>query len=243
MVTLSKALFMRKRILQSVSLRSALKTWAVPSSGCWSTPESLTRVPRNRHTISRTCSLKPWRLLWSLCIAVWITLTVSTWICRSGSMKRSRNSMDGRRDTPTMTSRITTSRSTRRTSCGEQDKSDAEIIETYHGLWKIEETFKISKSDFRTRPIYVSQEAHIEAHLLTCFVALLLIRILELRMNQARLVAVKDRRRKVGSVYFRLLNSFIPCENTPAAMSLRTSTTSTTQTRLSAKWSWFLTSI
>lgn len=67
----------------------------------------------------------------------------------------------------------------------ELDKSDAEIIDLYHGLWKIEETFKITKSDFRTRPIYVSLEAHIEAHFLTCFVALLLMRILELRMNRA----------------------------------------------------------
>lgn len=66
-------------------------------------------------------------------------------------------------------------------------RSDSEIIEIYHGLWKIEETFKISKSDFRTRPVYVSLEAHIEAHFLTCFVALLLIRILELRMNKAEL--------------------------------------------------------
>lgn len=67
----------------------------------------------------------------------------------------------------------------------ELDKTDSEIIDLYHGLWKIEETFKISKSDFRTRPIYVSLEAHIEAHFLTCFVALLLMRILELRMNRA----------------------------------------------------------
>lgn len=74
----------------------------------------------------------------------------------------------------------------------ELDKSDSEIIETYHGLWKIEETFKISKSDFKTRPIYVSLESHIEAHFLTCFVALLLTRILELRMNQAKLPPVKD---------------------------------------------------
>jgi transposase len=69
----------------------------------------------------------------------------------------------------------------------ELDCSDTSIIEIYHGLWKIEETFKISKSDLRTRPVYVSLEAHIEAHFLICFVALLLIRILELRMNQAAL--------------------------------------------------------
>jgi hypothetical protein len=69
----------------------------------------------------------------------------------------------------------------------ELDFSDSEVIEIYHGLWKIEETFKISKSDIRTRPVYVSLETHIEAHFLSCFVALLLIRILELRMNQAAL--------------------------------------------------------
>jgi hypothetical protein len=69
----------------------------------------------------------------------------------------------------------------------ELDCTDSDIIEIYHGLWKIEETFKISKSDLRTRPVYVSLEAHIEAHFLSCFVALLLIRILELRMNQAAL--------------------------------------------------------
>jgi len=83
--------------------------------------------------------------------------------------------------------------------------SDADIIETYHGLWKIEETFKISKSDLRTRPIYVSLEAHIEAHFLTCFVALLLIRILELRMNKAEIPA-QDGKPQLFSA-FNLLNS------------------------------------
>jgi hypothetical protein len=70
----------------------------------------------------------------------------------------------------------------------ELDHSDSEIIEIYHNLWRIEETFRISKAELRTRPIYVSLESHIEAHFLSCFVALLLIRILELRMNQAVLL-------------------------------------------------------
>jgi len=51
----------------------------------------------------------------------------------------------------------------------ERDESDSEIIETYHSLWKIEENFRISKSDFKPRPIYVSLESHIEAHFLTFF--------------------------------------------------------------------------
>ncbi len=58
-----------------------------------------------------------------------------------------------------------------------------EILDAYHGLWKIEETFKISKSTLETRPIYVSLEDHIEAHFLTCFIALVIIRLLESRLE------------------------------------------------------------
>ena len=44
---------------------------------------------------------------------------------------------------------------------------------------RIEESFRITKSDLQTRPVYVSREDHIEAHFLTCFIALLLLRVLE----------------------------------------------------------------
>ncbi|MDW7663218.1 MAG: transposase, partial [Bacillota bacterium] len=53
------------------------------------------------------------------------------------------------------------------------------IIDIYRGLWKIEESFKVTKSDLETRPVYVSTEEHIKAHFLTCFIALVLARILE----------------------------------------------------------------
>ena len=61
----------------------------------------------------------------------------------------------------------------------EYDLSDEQIIETYRGLWRIEESFRITKSDLETRPVYVSREDHIEAHFLTCFMALLFLRVLE----------------------------------------------------------------
>jgi transposase len=61
----------------------------------------------------------------------------------------------------------------------ECDLSDEQIIETYRGLWRIEESFRITKSDLETRPVYVSREDHIEAHFLTCFMALLFLRVLE----------------------------------------------------------------
>ena len=55
--------------------------------------------------------------------------------------------------------------------------------EIYRGLAKIEETFKISKSDFRSRPVYVSTNEHIDAHFSTCFTALVLIRLLQAKLG------------------------------------------------------------
>lgn len=65
----------------------------------------------------------------------------------------------------------------------EYKESDEKIIETYRGLWKIEESFKITKSDFESRPVYLSLQEHIDAHFLTCFISLLLIRIIENKLK------------------------------------------------------------
>lgn len=65
----------------------------------------------------------------------------------------------------------------------ELDKTDEDIIDIYRELWKIEETFKITKSELETRPVYVSRKEHIEAHFLTCFIALTLTRMLQQRLN------------------------------------------------------------
>ena len=61
----------------------------------------------------------------------------------------------------------------------ETKMSDSDIIEAYRGLWKIEESFKVTKSDLETRPVYVSREEHIEAHFLTCYVALCILRVIQ----------------------------------------------------------------
>lgn len=61
----------------------------------------------------------------------------------------------------------------------EIEMSDSEVIEAYRGLWRIEESFKVTKSDLETRPAYVSREEHIEAHFLTCYVALCILRIIQ----------------------------------------------------------------
>jgi transposase len=65
----------------------------------------------------------------------------------------------------------------------EWQKTDQEIIEIYRGLWRIEEAFKVMKSDLETRPVYLSRQDHIEAHFLICFVALVIARLLALRLG------------------------------------------------------------
>lgn len=65
----------------------------------------------------------------------------------------------------------------------ELEMSDLEMRNIYRGLAKIEETFKISKSDLSARPVYVKTNDHIDAHFSTCFTALVLIRLLQAKLN------------------------------------------------------------
>lgn len=61
----------------------------------------------------------------------------------------------------------------------EKHLTDLEIRNIYKGLWEIEESFKIIKSEFKARPIYVKKDNHVEAHFLICFVSLVIMRVLE----------------------------------------------------------------
>ena len=65
----------------------------------------------------------------------------------------------------------------------EEHLSDLELRNIYRGLAKIEETFKITKSEFNARPINVRLEDHIDAHFLICFISLVIIRILQNNTN------------------------------------------------------------
>lgn len=62
--------------------------------------------------------------------------------------------------------------------------SDEEVIDKYRGLWEIEETFRITKSTIEARPIYVSRKDRIDAHFLTCFIALVIIRLIQKKMDR-----------------------------------------------------------
>ena len=65
----------------------------------------------------------------------------------------------------------------------EENLSDLELRNIYKGLAKIEETFKITKSEFNARPINVRLEDHIDSHFLICFISLIIIRILQYKIN------------------------------------------------------------
>ena len=61
----------------------------------------------------------------------------------------------------------------------EIDKTDEEIISKYHGLSRIEDSFRITKSDLEGRPVFVRTPEHINAHFLTCFIALTMVRLIQ----------------------------------------------------------------
>lgn len=66
----------------------------------------------------------------------------------------------------------------------ELDMSDNELIATYQGLWKIEESFKVTKTQLKAQPAFVWTTESIEAHFLSCFLALTILRILELKTQR-----------------------------------------------------------
>lgn len=62
------------------------------------------------------------------------------------------------------------------------EMSDDEMLSTYKGLTKIENCFRILKTNVETRPVYVRTKEHINAHFLICFIALTMMRILQNRI-------------------------------------------------------------
>lgn len=71
-----------------------------------------------------------------------------------------------------------------------------DILEAYHTLWKIEESFRIMKSTLEVRPIFHWTEPRIKGHFVVCFLAFLLIRTLEFKLKRAREKASPEEIRK-----------------------------------------------
>lgn len=64
----------------------------------------------------------------------------------------------------------------------ELDMEPLQVYQTYHCLWKIEESFRITKSYLDARPVYVQKKETIYGHFLICYLSLFLLRVLEIKV-------------------------------------------------------------
>ena len=67
----------------------------------------------------------------------------------------------------------------------ELEMDDLEIIDKYHGLTRIEDQFREMKGTLETRPIWVNTPEHIQAHLMICFMALTMMRVIQHKIKQS----------------------------------------------------------
>ena len=67
--------------------------------------------------------------------------------------------------------------------CTTLEDDIADILKVNHRRWEIEESFRIMKSEFKARPVYLQKDERIRAHFLTCFLSLLVYRLLEHKLD------------------------------------------------------------
>ena len=63
--------------------------------------------------------------------------------------------------------------------------SDDKIIEMYRGLWQIEDNFRITKDEIDSRPVHVSRKDRIHGHFLTCYISLVILRLIQKQLGYA----------------------------------------------------------
>ena len=71
------------------------------------------------------------------------------------------------------------------TNISREDLPDDQVVAYYHDLWHVEQAFRMSKSDLRTRPIFHRRQDAITAHVLICFIGLMLGKYLEIKAGQS----------------------------------------------------------
>jgi len=74
--------------------------------------------------------------------------------------------------------------------CTNLDDDPEEIIKVNQRRWEIEESFRIMKSEFKARPVYLSRDDRITAHFTTCFLSLVILRFLEKMLDEKYTICV-----------------------------------------------------
>lgn len=69
--------------------------------------------------------------------------------------------------------------------CTNLEDDVKQIVAVNHRRWQIEAAFRTMKTEFKSRPVYLQKDNRIEAHFLTCYIAFLIFRLLEIRLDEA----------------------------------------------------------
>jgi transposase len=110
------------------------------------------------------------------------------------------------------------------TNIPQEQLSSAEIIAHYHELWHVEQAFRMSKSDLRTRPIFHHTKDAIRAHVLICFIALMMGTYLEIKTGKSL--------RQVRDALWQIHDAILRDERTGQTHVLRSDTSELQQTPL-----------
>ena len=93
------------------------------------------------------------------------------------------------------------------TNIREEEMNAEDILAQYHGLWQVEESFRISKHDLRIRPVFHWTAKRIRAHIAICFAAFSLIRFLQYRITQK--TAERLSAQRIRDELFRIQESIL----------------------------------
>ena len=107
------------------------------------------------------------------------------------------------------------------TITSELDYDEQKMRQVYGGLWKIEQSFRLLKSDLYARPVFVRKNEHIRAHFLICFVALLVIRIIQLHMEANALSAERIARALNGATCRVLKGGIVHLDDVGGAIAFK----------------------
>jgi transposase len=102
------------------------------------------------------------------------------------------------------------------TNLPETKLGNRQVIERYHDLYKIEQAFRISKSDLQTRPIFHFKEDPIKLHILICFMALVVSKEIEIK-TQVSIRKFTDECKKVtdGRIFNQMTNKIVTMKAIP----------------------------
>jgi transposase len=88
------------------------------------------------------------------------------------------------------------------TNLSEEKLSNEKAIEQYKNLWRVEQNFRISKSDLKARPIFHNKRQAIETHILICFTALAIAKYIEIKTNKSIKSTTKTLKKSVDAIVY-----------------------------------------